>query len=140
MSEALTHAATSVVIGGRAILIEGPPGSGKSSLALALIDRGAKFVGDDAVTLTRAGDRLLASPHPTIAGKLEIRNLGLVEIAAVDLQPVALVLRLDLEAPRFVEAAEDCWLLDVRLPMLSLWPDSPLLAIKAEWALARFGI
>lgn len=39
------HQATCVAIGGRGVLIEGLPGSGKSSLALALIDRGAQLVG-----------------------------------------------------------------------------------------------
>ena len=43
---------TAVAIGGRALLIDGPPGSGKSSLALALIDRGALLIGDDAVHLS----------------------------------------------------------------------------------------
>ena len=57
------HQASAVVIGGRALLIEGPPGSGKSSLTLALIDRGAGLIGDDAVTLMREGAALIASPH-----------------------------------------------------------------------------
>ncbi|HQA17982.1 MAG TPA: serine kinase, partial [Novosphingobium sp.] len=46
----LVHQATCVAIKGRALLIEGPPGSGKSSMALALIDRGAALIGDDGVT------------------------------------------------------------------------------------------
>ena len=53
------HQATAVEIGGRALLIEGPPGSGKSSLALALIDRGARLIGDDSVMLEVSGRQLL---------------------------------------------------------------------------------
>ncbi|MEC7623469.1 MAG: serine kinase, partial [Pseudomonadota bacterium] len=55
MSETVLANVTGVAIGGRVLLIEGPPGAGKSSLALALIDRGATLVGDDAVTLDRRG-------------------------------------------------------------------------------------
>src|SRR3546814_11755709 len=44
---------SAVAIGGRAVLIIGPPGSGKTSLALALIDRGATLIGDDGVALAR---------------------------------------------------------------------------------------
>ena len=51
------HQFTCVAIKGRGVLIEGAPGSGKSSLALALIDRGAVLVGDDGVTLAAQGGR-----------------------------------------------------------------------------------
>src|SRR4029079_6360817 len=83
-----------VAIGGRGVLIEGEPGSGKSSLALALIDRGAVLVGDDGVTLETREGRLWASPPPNIAGLIEVRNVGLVTLATGS-APVALVIRLD---------------------------------------------
>ncbi|MCX7284059.1 MAG: serine kinase, partial [Novosphingobium sp.] len=79
-----------VAIGGRGILIEGPPGAGKSSLALALIDRGALLVGDDGVMLEVRAGRLIAAPHPQISGKLEVRNVGLVDFAVSPPVPVAL--------------------------------------------------
>ena len=120
------------------MLVEGPPGSGKSSLALALIDRGAALVGDDGVLLEPRGDRLWALPPPTIAGLLEIRNVGLVQLAAAA-APVALVLRLDPDAPRHVEAAEQVERAGVALPLIRLWPDSPVLPLRAEWALATHG-
>jgi ABC-type transport system involved in cytochrome bd biosynthesis fused ATPase/permease subunit len=59
---------TCVAIGGRAVLIDGSSGSGKSSLALALIDRGAALVGDDGVALRVESGVLLASrPRPRAA-------------------------------------------------------------------------
>jgi len=53
--------------------------------------------------------------------------------------PVALVLRLDAEAPRHVEAADRVERAGVSLPMLRLWPDSPVLVLRAEIALAHYG-
>ena len=135
----LVHQATCVAIGGRAILIEGPPGIGKTSLALALIDRGAALIGDDGVTLELRGDELLASPPPNTAGLIEVRNLGLLDWPAVSDVPVALVLRLDPAAPRFIEGAERTELGGITLPLIRLWPDGTVLALKAELALARFG-
>lgn len=133
------HQATCVAVGGRALLIEGAPGSGKSSLALALIDRGAVLIGDDGVLLDSRGGQLFALPHPNTRGLLEVRNVGLVPQPVCDEAPVALVLVLDREAPRFVETAESCARGGVALPLLRLWPDSPVLALRAEAALARFG-
>ncbi len=121
------------------MLIEGPPGSGKSSLALALIDRGAMLVGDDGVLLERRGERLWALPPPNIAGLLEIRNVGLARLAAVA-APLALVLRLDRDAPRHVETAEEVDLGGARVPLIRLWPDTPVLALRVEWALAMHGL
>ena len=95
--------ATCVAIGGRALLIEGPIGSGKSSLALALIDRGAMLVGDDGVMLRARAGTLIACPHPNTRGLLETRNLGLLQFPVREEAPVALVLRLDEAAPRYVD-------------------------------------
>ena len=134
------HQATCVAINGRAVLIEGPPGTGKSSLALTLIDRGAVLVGDDGVTLQPRGGRLYASPPPNIAGLLEVRNLGLLEFPTVGDVPVALVVQLDPAAERFIEAAERVKLGGMELPLVRLWPDGEVLALKVELALARFGL
>ena len=134
------HQATAVAIGGRALLIEGPPGSGKSSLALALIDRGARLIGDDGVMLEVVDGQLLAHPHPETRGLLEVRNLGLLRFDVCESAEVALVLTLDREAPRHIEAAETTERLGIALPKLRLWPDSPVLAIRAELALERFGL
>lgn len=132
--------ASCVVIGQRALLIAGPPGSGKSSLALALIDRGARLIGDDSVDLVPMKDRLLARPHPNTRGLLEVRNLGLVQLPVCEEAPVALLLNLDETAPRFTETAQTTDIVGVSLPALQLWPGSPIQPIKAELALQRFGL
>jgi len=134
------HQATCVAIERRALLIEGPPGSGKSSLALALLDRGAVLVGDDGVLLDPRYGVLHVRPHPETRGLIEVRNVGLIGRPAIDAAPAALVVVLDREAPRYVEQAESCERAGVALPLIRLWPDSPVLALRAEAALARYGL
>jgi serine kinase of HPr protein (carbohydrate metabolism regulator) len=72
--------ATCVEIDARGVLIEGPPGSGKSDLALRLLGRGAMLVSDDYVELASKGGHLTATAPEKIAGKMEVRGVGLVDV------------------------------------------------------------
>lgn len=132
--------ATCVAIGDRAVLIEGPPGSGKSSLALELIDRGAVLVGDDGVLIGSRDGALVARPHPHTRGLLEVRNLGLIAFPVREGARVALAIRLDPDAPRFTEGPEELTIAGVTVPLARFTPATPQMAIKAELALARFGL
>ena len=139
MTGATVRQATGVAIGGRAILIEGPPGSGKTTLALTLIDRSATLIGDDAVSLTCAGERVTVAPPPTIAGLIEVRNVGLLSMATTT-APLALVLRLAPDAPRFVEQAGTVHVLGQPIPLLWFDPTIAAAAIRAELALVHHGL
>src|SRR5256885_16911508 len=86
--------ASSVRLDGRGVLISGPSGSGKSDLALRLLDRGFTLVSDDQTIVRRDDSRLIASAPPTIAGKLEIRGIGIVEMDTAKDVPVALLVEL----------------------------------------------
>lgn len=78
--------ATAVVLGGAGVLLRGLSGSGKSTLAIALIDRFqtqgdfAALVADDRTLVEACAGRLIARPHPAIAGMIEARGLGLVSV------------------------------------------------------------
>lgn len=132
--------ASAVALGNRALLIEGPPGIGKSSLALSLIDRGAVLIGDDGLVIEARDGRLFASPHPNTHGLIEIRNLGLVPMPVCDEAQICLAVRLDREAPRFIDAAGATEIEGIVLPQVTLWPDTANLALKAEIALQRYGL
>lgn len=88
-------------------MIEGPSGSGKSDLALRLIDRGAVLISDDRTMVTRDGERLIArapgSMGGAMAGRMEVRGLGIAAFAHVASAPVALVVRLADEDQRLPE-------------------------------------
>jgi HPr kinase/phosphorylase len=87
-SRPATVHASAVLVGCRAVLIRGPSGSGKSQLALALMECArtgslpfARLVGDDRVHLQVAHGRLLVRPAEALAGLVEARGLGLMRVA-----------------------------------------------------------
>src|SRR5687768_18567127 len=105
LSSETVHA-TSVAIEGRAVLIGGRSGQGKSDLALRLIDRGASLISDDYTLVRRVDGRLLASAPATIEGKIEVRGLGLIDLPAARDIPIALFIDLD-RPPERLPVAED---------------------------------
>ncbi|WP_244181548.1 HPr kinase/phosphorylase [Blastomonas natatoria] len=127
-------------IGGAALLISGESGIGKSELALALIDRGARLISDDHTALRRTGERLIASAAPNIGGLIEVRNLGLLPAEPGPDSPVALLIELNRAAPRWIERSQHRMLLGLDIPEILLSPDSRVLAIKAEMALQAYGL
>ncbi|WP_188644738.1 HPr kinase/phosphorylase [Tsuneonella deserti] len=130
---------TAVAIGGRALLFEGPPGTGKSSLALALIDRGATLIGDDGIATAVHGGEPWAGPAPATAGLIELRNIGIVQLPTTE-APVALVLDLREDAPRFVEDPGSLDIEGFAIPMLAFDPRGPAAAVRAEYALRLHGL
>ncbi len=131
---------TAVAIDGRAVLIEGASGSGKSSLALALIERGALLIGDDAVTLERRRDELFANPPPNIAGKLEIRGVGLVDMPTTS-APLALAIALDETAERMPLALPARSFLGCDIPLLGMaGTERHDRHLRTEWALRLHGV
>lgn len=104
-----------------------------------LIDRGAVLVGDDGVGLQVERGKLIACAPEATAGLIEIRNVGLVRLPCRP-APVALVIRCDDDAPRFVELADRLEIEGIALPMLRMRLGSPADAIRVEHALALHGL
>lgn len=132
--------ATTVAVGGKAVLICGRSGSGKSDLALRLIDRGGSLVSDDYTYTRRVDGRLLASAPKTIRGKIEVRGIGIVEYPCAEDVPVCLCLDLDRAAERLPEAPQLRRIAGVDIPVVPLNALEGSAPIKVELALQQFGL
>lgn len=150
VAAAETMHATCIAVAGRAVLLRGPSGSGKSDLALRCLGLGctsllpvlAELVADDRVSLRRDGRRLLASAPRTIAGKLEVRGVGILELPAATEAQVVLVA--DLEPGKPKERLPDVLplqeFLGIRIPVLEIDPFEASAALKVLLAINTFGV
>lgn len=138
MTVLMLHAGC-VAIGGQGLLILGESGSGKSDLALRLIDRGARLVSDDYTEITADHGRLIARSPQRLVGGIEARGVGILTLDAAPFAVLSLALDLD-RAPERMPTPETMTLEGLELPRLAFAPFEASAALKAEHALARFGI
>ncbi|MGV3478551.1 MAG: HPr kinase/phosphorylase [Sphingobium sp.] len=138
LSTELLHAST-VAIAGRAVLIEGVSGSGKSDLALRLIDRGAELVSDDYTLVKRLPQGLAAAAAPNIAGKIEVRGIGIVELPYREDMPIALFVSLSAPPERLPEPGRSRSIMGVEIPCMVLAGLEASAPIKVELALQQIG-
>ena len=147
--QALIHA-TCLALGDKGILIIGPPGSGKSDLALRLIDSSgsgigtevmtAKLVSDDQTLVTRRGDLLFGTSPATIRGKLEIRGVGVVDVPFQRETPVSLIVSLkpvtqiERMPPKTSKSPLYC---GISLPEISIDPASASASARVHAALGH---
>jgi hypothetical protein len=113
VSQAASVHATAVLVGERAVLIRGDSGSGKSGLALALLQAAhdgrlsfARLVADDRTRLEAVNGRLLARPAPELAGLLEVRGAGIRQVPHEPVAAVFLVIDIVDEPPRMPDAGD----------------------------------
>ena len=131
---------TSVSIDGDGVLFRGPPGSGKSDLALRMINCGAQLVSDDQVCLTRRNDNIFMSSPPIIRNSMEVRGIGIVNSIAQKEAPLILVLNM---LPNNVANRMPIWhlctFLDIKVPAVEFAPFeiSAHLKVKLAINLAR---
>lgn len=148
--EALIHG-TCLAIGGEGILLLGQPGSGKSDLALRLIDeagagisglsRSAILVADDQVVIRKSAGHLVASPPAALAGKLEIRGLGIAELPIERDVPLRLAVRLTpaAEIERLPDLAKSRMdILGMTIPLVLLDPEKASAPARLRAALDQF--
>lgn len=142
-----------MAVGTRAVLIRGPSGSGKSDLALRLLmgaaagvvgDAEVMLISDDQVTYERRANQIMLSPPQSIAGKLEVRGIGILEVAYRPEAPLGIIVDLvdRYQVPRMPEAGEHDVLLGLAVPKIVLWPfeaSAPIKAALALWSTNEVG-
>jgi serine kinase of HPr protein (carbohydrate metabolism regulator) len=146
----LVHA-TAVAVAGRGVLILGPSGAGKSDLALRLVtapylDAGRnvpiRLISDDQVLVERHGDGLLASPPATIAGKMEVRGIGILSFPYETRVDIRLAVRLApaVEIERLPERDQGFPILGVEIPAIAVDGRLPGAPMRVVVAAMRMGL
>jgi len=146
---ASTIHASAVLVGARAVLIQGPPGSGKSRLALALLQAAnqgalpfARLVADDRAQVEAAHGRLLVRPAAALAGLIEMRGLGIRRVPYEPLAVVGLLTELGLaETKRLPDAADrHAEIAGIALPRLAVAAGADPLPLVLAHLLTRDGL
>jgi len=129
--------ASCVALSGLGVVLLGPPASGKSDLALRLIDAGGRLVADDRLLVERRGEQLIGRAPEALAGLIEVRGLGIMRVEHCAGAPLGLVVELDGAAswPRLPEPMTH-ELLGVALPFFRLDPRASSTCAKIKLALA----
>lgn len=124
---------TCVQVKGQAVLITGKPGSGKSSLALQLIDRGAVLIADDQTSLSQEEGEIVVRAPEALKGLMEVRGVGICQFPCQEKSFLKLFVEIcdsiDVERlpePIFIEYY------GIKVPYLKLLKGDPLGAIKVE--------
>ena len=122
--------ATAIAVNGRAALITGPSGAGKSDLALRCLTLGtspmlpypACLIADDRVVVERIANQVMASAPATIAGKLEVRGIGIIEVEPGPPAPIRLIVELveHQVAARFPDPCPTKIILGLHVPVLQI--------------------
>ena len=125
-SEITVHA-TCVAHSGRAALIRGAAGRGKSGLALQLLALGADLVADDRTRLWRDNAQVMAAAPDTIAGQIEARGMGILHLPHIGPQQLALIVDMDHDEDQRLPALRQDTILGVGLPCVrkSAFPHFP---------------
>ena len=142
MSRSPSIHASAVLVGARAVLIQGPAGSGKSRLAVALLDAArqglipfARLVADDRAHVEAAHGRLLVRPAPALAGLIEVRGLGISRVPHEPLAVLGLLVELGrADAERLPEPAQRQVKIEgIVLPRLAVAVGADALPLVLAW-------
>ena len=141
MIDTLLVHATAIAMEGDAVLLRGPPGAGKSDLALRLIEGGARLVADDQTLLRRVDNHVLVRAPAAIAGLIEVRGVGVVRVDSLEEAPLALVV--DLVPSAQVERIPDNRfevVLGLTIPQMALAPFEVSATAKLRLAWRAFAV
>ena len=136
-AETLLVHATAVAIGGRAVLLRGQSGSGKSDLALRLIDAEARLVADDQSELRREGNTILVRAPEPIAGLIEARGVGILKVDSLPVARLALIAELVASGrvERLPEPSSET-IFGLAIPLVAIAPFEASAPVKLRLALS----
>ena len=132
---------TSLMVNGVGVLLRGPPGSGKSDLALRMIDGGAELVADDQTVLTYENGAVIMSSNAVIEGLLEVCGVGILPVHSVPRAALGLVV--DLVNIQLIERLPEkqfCDVLGVAVRLLRLPPFAGSTPAKLRLAVAALDL
>jgi len=132
-----TKHASCVAIDGNGVMLTGPSGCGKSDLALRLVDRGATLISDDYINLSRDDGEIMLNAPVNIAGKIEVRSLGIFEIDNISNIPLKLHVRLQDDVDRYPMEQQSVEIFGRAVTTISLNAHSAIAPILVEMALKR---
>lgn len=133
----ITLHATAVAIAGYGVIFTGKSGSGKSDLALRLIDRGAVLISDDSVILKHADDKISLYGPGKLTGKLEVRSLGVLDFEHVADVELKMEVQLDQKVDRFPMDRQQNIFLGKTISSIKLDANETSAPIKVEMALKK---
>lgn len=137
---------TCVALGEHAAILKGPSGSGKSDLALRFIFAAwpgvkPRLVSDDQIRVTLREGTLIAAPPETIAGKIEVRGLGIVEVPYQREAQISLIVRLadKRDVPRMPPSPPEMdTICGINVPVMTLSPFEASAELKLRLAIETF--
>ena len=124
--------ATSVVLEENGIMILGKPGSGKSDLALRLIDNGATLVSDDLTICKKIGENIFLFSTEEIRGLLEVREIGIITVPYVEKVRLKMITELTNNDNERLPKPKSVKILGVRIPKLNINGKNPSAVAKVK--------
>jgi HPr kinase/phosphorylase len=132
--------ASCVAVSGAGVVLVGPSGSGKSDVALRLIDAGGRLVADDRLVVERRGGHLFGRAPETLAGLIEARGLGIMKVEHCSSAPLCLIVELgEVSLSSRLPERRTFELLGLAVPCVRLDAQAAStcakikLALRAEW-------
>ncbi|MGH6815355.1 MAG: HPr kinase/phosphorylase [Hyphomicrobiaceae bacterium] len=138
---------TAVALAGRAVLIRGRSGAGKSDLALrclaqpqsVLVPSAVTLVADDRVAAAVSDGRIFLTAPQATRGRIEVRGVGIVTVPSIERAELKLIVDLVADAPveRHPDPLPVVDLFGVKIPLLEVHAFENSAPLKVLIALQR---
>ena len=111
---------TAIALEDKGVLLIGPSGSGKSDLALRLIDSGATLISDDQIICERRNDEIFLFPHKKINGLIEVRGVGIIKVPYIENVKLKMIVQLINKQPERIPVKEEKNFLNLKIKFIKI--------------------